>query len=273
MNIPPIKSQGIKSKLLPWIQETLTEIPRCWREPFMGTGVIALNIKADRYVLSDANPYIIQFYLELQKNTLTVEDIRIFLEQEGQKLKEIGEKQYYTIRERFNDTGQSLDFLFLNRACFNGMIRFNKNGKFNVPFCRKTDRFSKAYITKIVNQAKVFQNFLQKNEVSLKISDFRKSLAEATKEETVYCDPPYIDRTQGYYNDWNQKDEEDLFSCLKNFQGKFLLSTWHHNTYRENTFIKNLWNIFNVRTQEHFYHLGGEIKNRNSMIEALITNF
>ncbi|MBW2093233.1 MAG: DNA adenine methylase [Deltaproteobacteria bacterium] len=56
------------------------------------------------------------------------------------------------VRERFNKYQLPLDFLFLSRAGFNGMIRFNSNGEFNVPFCKKTERFSKAYITKIVNQ-------------------------------------------------------------------------------------------------------------------------
>ena len=38
------------------------------------------------------------------------------------------------MRERFNLQGSSLDFLFLNRSCFNGVMRFNRHGRFNVPF-------------------------------------------------------------------------------------------------------------------------------------------
>ena len=52
----------------------------------------------------------------------------------------------------YNTEKSPLDFLFLNRACFNGLIRFNRKGEFNVPFGHKPERFSKAYITKIVNQ-------------------------------------------------------------------------------------------------------------------------
>jgi len=59
-----------------------------------------------------------------------------------------------TVRDRFNREASPYDFLFLNRACFNGMVRFNRKGGFNVPFCRKPDRFRPAYITKICNQLK-----------------------------------------------------------------------------------------------------------------------
>ena len=36
---------------------------------------------------------------------------------------------YYEVRERFNETGSALDFLFFNRSCFNGVMRFNQPGR------------------------------------------------------------------------------------------------------------------------------------------------
>ena len=51
------------------------------------------------------------------------------------------------------------------------------------------------------------------------------------------------------------------------------MSTWHHNDYRDNEYIKTLWNQFPLLTREHFYHVGAKEKNRNPMIEAMITNF
>ena len=43
--IPPIKSQGIKTKLVPWIMELVPETNGKWIEPFLGTGVVAFNAK------------------------------------------------------------------------------------------------------------------------------------------------------------------------------------------------------------------------------------
>ena len=39
--VPPIKSQGIKTKLVPWIKQCLPLYKGKWIEPFMGTGVVA----------------------------------------------------------------------------------------------------------------------------------------------------------------------------------------------------------------------------------------
>lgn len=272
---PPIKSQGIKSKLVPWIREILSclcVLPRNWREPFLGTGVIPLNIPFHTYVLSDANPHIIRFYSALKSGEITSRRIKTFLSQEGEALKRKGEEHYYFIRDRFNKNYDPLDFLFLNRSCFNGMIRFNKKGEFNVPFCKKPARFSGQYITKIVNQSKRMEEFLQTHTVFLACMDFREALKNMGEDDIIYCDPPYIDRYSDYYNSWSSKDEEDLYHILNMTNSKFILSTWHHNKFRRNTYIDMYWKRFNIYKKEHFYHFGGEISHRNTMIESLVTN-
>ena len=37
--------------------------------------------------------------------------------------------------------------------------------------------------------------------------------------------------------------------------------------------IKRYWDIFNITTKDHFYHNGGSIENRHSVVEALVFNF
>lgn len=51
---PPIKCQGIKTKLVPFIIENVRRDENgLWIEPFVGTGAVAFNIAPKRALLSD----------------------------------------------------------------------------------------------------------------------------------------------------------------------------------------------------------------------------
>jgi len=274
VGVPPIKSQGIKTKLVPWIESIVpSSFAGVWIEPFMGTGAVAFNVAPHHAILCDTNPHLINFYSGIASGEITPEVVKEYLIREGELLLSKGEEHYYFIRERFNSTHSPLDFLFLNRAGFNGMIRFNRKGGFNIPFCRKPQRFAQAYVTKITNQVAWASKLIKTKEFVFKCQDFNKTISEASTSDLIYCDPPYIGRHVDYYNGWDDTHERELFDKLSDFDGKFILSTWHHNDYRENEYIKTLWSKHSVLTREHFYHVGGKEKNRNPVIEALVTNF
>ena len=144
--IPPIKCQGIKTKLINHINENINwNNNGYWIEPFLGSGVVLFNICPKKAIVSDKNIHIINFYKSIQTNEITPQIVREFLEEHGEKLRQIGEDYYYEKRQEFNKTNNTLLFLFLNRSCFNGMMRFNSKGEFNVPFCRKYAINSKTY--------------------------------------------------------------------------------------------------------------------------------
>ncbi|MBN1516737.1 Dam family site-specific DNA-(adenine-N6)-methyltransferase [Candidatus Sumerlaeota bacterium] len=272
--VPPIKCQGIKTKIVPLILANVS-IPQSglWIEPFMGSGVVGMNARPSEALFADLNPHIIAFYDALKTQTITAESARAFLEHEGRLLREKGEAHYYAVRDRFNHKGNPLDFLFLSRSCFNGMIRFNKKGGFNVPFCRKPNRFAGAYITKIVNQIAHFSELLQFHNWTFKNQDFEETIACASETDFIYCDPPYLGRHVDYFNSWDVVDEGRLYRCLSETKARFIMSTWHSNRYRKNEYLVSLWSQFNIVTKEHFYHVGAKEDNRNSMLEALIMNF
>jgi DNA adenine methylase len=272
--VPPIKSQGIKTKLVPWINSIVnSDFSGTWIEPFMGTGVVAFNVAPKRAILADTNPHLIQFYKSIQDDLVTPKIVKEFLQDEGARLLETGEDHYYFIRDRFNRDHNPLDFLFVNRAGFNGMIRFNKKGGFNIPFCRKPNRFAQAYITKITNQVAWVSTVIADSDYQFLCQDFKETVKLAGNDDIIYADPPYIERHVDYYNGWDASHETQLFESLSHFQGKFIMSTWHHNDYRANDFIELLWKDFHILTKDHFYHVGGSEENRNPMVEALITNF
>ena len=273
--VPPIKSQGIKTKLVPWIQALVPEVRGRWIEPFLGTGVVALNTGFQNAILSDTNPHIIQFYQYVKERKITPSSVRNYLEKEGyllSKAENNGYEHYRIVKDRFNTSHDPLDFLFLSRAGFNGMMRFNKKGDWNIPFCQKPNRFSKAYITKIVNQVRDAACLIQPGWQFINKS-FEEVIPLANEDDIIYCDPPYLGRYVDYYNGWTEKDERTLFELLSHSKAKFILSTWHHNEYRENEMINKFWGCFNIVTRDHFYHSGGKIENRRSIVEALVFNF
>jgi DNA adenine methylase len=274
VGVPPVKSQGIKTKLVPWIQSIVPgDFNGTWIEPFMGTGAVAFNIAPQRAILCDTNPHLVNFYASIASGAITPEVVKEYLTREGETLLSKGEDHYYFVRDRFNSEHSPLDFLFVNRAGFNGMIRFNRKGGFNIPFCRKPQRFAQAYVTKISNQVRWASTLIKAKEFTFKCQDFNKTIDEASSTDIIYCDPPYIGRHVDYYNGWIESHEQALFNKLSNFKGRFILSTWHHNDYRENEYIKTLWSKHRILTREHFYHVGGKEENRNPVIEALVTNF
>jgi DNA adenine methylase len=274
--VPPLKCQGIKTKLVSAIRKVAeTREYTRWIEPFCGSGVVALNVQPKKALLCDTNRHIISLYQDIQSGKITAGTVKEFLTSEGEKLKSQGEPYYYEVRTRFNETPTPLDFLFLNRSCFNGVIRFNRKGKFNVPYCHKPERFAQAYVTKITNQVRQISDVLRSVDWTFEVRDFRETLAVAGPGDFVYVDPPYAGRHVDYFNSWSDEDEAALATQLGSLPCDFLLSTWHSNEFRRNSAIDTAWSKpgFYMLKREHYYHVGSSEDLRHPMIEALIANF
>ncbi len=272
--IPPLKIQGIKTKLIPLIKENVAiNADTLWIEPFMGSGVVGFNIAPKQAIFSDINPHIINFYQYIKEGKITSHIVRSYLEQEGKKLSELDTAYYYEVRERFNKNSDPLDFLFLNRSCFNGMMRFNKTNDFNVPYGHKPQRFSKAYITKIVNQVAYIEYQIKNNDWKFICQPFEDTINMANEKAFIYCDPPYIGRHVDYYDSWDEDSELLLYKALNESNINFMLSTWDHNSYRKNEYIEKIWASCHKITQNHYYFVGAKETNRNPMVEALLTNY
>jgi len=239
----------------------------------MGSGVVGFNMRPQRAIFSDSNPHLINFYAAIKAGHITPKNARNFLEQEGQKLSQIGADYYYEVRERFNRQQDPFDFLFLNRSCFNGLIRFNKKGEFNVPFGHKPQRFAPAYVTKIINQMAYVSDCVKAYDWQFICQDFEASLASCSPMDHIYCDPPYIGRHADYFNGWDEGHEIRLCENLDASPAKFIVSTWHSNQHRSNVYIQSLWSKFHILTRAHFYHVGASETNRKPMLEALILNY
>lgn len=268
--VPPIKCQGIKTKLVPFIKEHVKRNPNgLWIEPFVGTGVVAFNMRPKHALLIDKNQYIIALYKAIQNQKITATIVREFLEYHGPKLLEKGKDYYLEIREQFNNNGEPLFFLFLNRSDFNGMIRFNRKGKFNVPFCQKPNRFAKAYITKICNQVERVAEVIADNDWRFENGSWKEAFRAAGEDDYIYLDPPYIGRDTSYVGEWPDEEAVALAEYSHQTAANVCLSMWKENEFRRNEHLFQYWSDFTWHEYNHFYHIGAKERNRHPMVELL----
>lgn len=272
--VPPLKIQGIKTKIVPTIRQyAALDKDAVWVEPFMGSGVVGFNMAPEKAVFADINPHIIAFYQQIQDGSITPHRVRGFLEQEGAKLEQGDADYYMEVRARFNRDHEPLDFLFLNRSCFNGMMRFNRKNEFNVPYGHKPERFAKAYVTKIVNQVANVERLIREHDWTFVCQSFEQTIANADSSSFIYCDPPYIGRHVDYFDNWDAEREQKLHDVLTRSGARFMVSTWESTAYRRNTYIDDVWAGCEKITRAHFYHVGAREENRSAVIEALLLNY
>lgn len=279
MLVSPIKIQGKKTKIVPDILKCIpAQNDFLWIEPFLGSGEVLFNVEPKYALVCDNNKHIINFFNALQSKEINPEDIQVFLESHGKLLEEQGKEYYYKIRNDFNKTNNTLEFIFLNRSCFNGIMRFNNKGEFNVPFCNKNNRFSKSLITKIVNQVTKIQQIILKHGNDWKFiccnwEDIEKYNNFDCDDIIYYYDPPYIERHSTYFDAWTNEKNDILFRKISKLNYNFILSNWLSNKFRTNEYIVKYFNNENfiIKKIEHFYHVGGKESNRHSIIECIIT--
>ncbi|MBI1918306.1 MAG: Dam family site-specific DNA-(adenine-N6)-methyltransferase [Planctomycetes bacterium] len=270
IHVPAVKCQGIKTKLVPFIAGNIQWVGQGrWIEPFLGSGVVGFNLAPKLAKCSDTNKHIINLYRAVQDGQITEGIVRERLAEMGDLLRKQGDNYFYEVRDRFNASADPLDLLFLNRSCFNGVMRFNSKGRYNVPFGKKTDRFRKAYITKIVNQIHWLRHVLRENQWQIECLDWKECLADAQASDFVYLDPPYIGRHTDYFNQWDMQDAVEMAHVCHALPCGYALSMWKGNKYRENEYLAEWWKDDEMRTFTHFYHVGSKESLRNEMTEAL----
>lgn len=220
---PAIKWSGSKRSQA---QNIVSFFPReidTYYEPFCGgcsvlRAMFETDIKVKKYVCSDINITLISLWLLIKSNPKMVVSEYKKLWEKLNSLESIEQQKefYEEIRERYNKTKHPLDFIFLNRTCFNGLIRYNKNGEFNSPFHINRGGIKPNTFEKIIME---WSKLLNQHNVEFKISTYRWIKPE--ENDFLYLDPPYA-KTKGIYGD--EFDNVRFFKWLKNLPCKWALS-------------------------------------------------
>ncbi|MGA8569207.1 MAG: Dam family site-specific DNA-(adenine-N6)-methyltransferase, partial [Candidatus Binataceae bacterium] len=209
---PPLKWAGGKRWLVPHVAPLWQRFRgRRLVEPFCGGMAVALGLMPARAALSDINPHVVNFYRWLKRGLRAEIAMRN------------DEALFYCHRERFNrlvaagdsDSAEAAAlFYYLNRTGYNGLCRFNRKGKFNVPFGRYRQ----------INYAIDFSAY----RAAFKGWDFSAGDFEALELEPrdfIYADPPYdVEFTQYSKEKFGWDEQVRLAEFLARHRGPVVLS-------------------------------------------------
>ena len=184
----------------------------CYHEPFLGAGSLFFRLGPVRASLSDANGHLIQTYKAVRDEW---EQVSRHLRKHS---KLTSEKHYYRVRAEYNSSkfsaAQAARFIYLNKACFNGIFRVNRQGDFNVPYGWKEPPALPSR-----EQLRAASDRLR--HASLAATTFEQAFSEISKGDFVYLDPPYppLNGT-AYFTHYTKDrftgtDQENLASAVR----------------------------------------------------------
>ena len=193
MTTPFLKCAGGKRKLLPKLIEGLPPSYKSYYEPFVGGGALFFYLEPDDAYLSDLNPYFIAAYGAVRQ------DVSKVLEELWLLNAHHSAAQYDSIRRSLKPIPeQAARIIYINRTCFNGLFRVNKQGMFNVPMGKD--------MGEIVQEDILYDAWTVLQKASIRHEDFETALRQVppTEGDLVYFDPPYLPVRQGSFTNYHQ---------------------------------------------------------------------
>lgn len=206
----PFKWAGSKAKVLHHLLPVLHEHRQDgFCEPFVGACNVSLNFDAGYYIWNDLNKDLIRTYELLVRSPKLYKEVCEYFFQKGFD-------EYYELRDLFNELsleGNTSDmtrvalFQYLNKHGFNGLCRYNKSGKFNVPVGTSTKPKQVP-----IEQIDLFFNRFANAIISTSSFGFEEVFERTSKCDSllIYSDPPYVPLTSDFnYTgdgfDWEQQ--------------------------------------------------------------------
>jgi DNA adenine methylase len=253
---PIVKWSGGKKDELNHI---LPHIPSydTYLEPFIGGGALFFHLKPNKAVINDVHKELTDFYLSIKNGHSN--DIYNFMKEHPNE-----EETYYKVRNYDNTEclNNAKRFYYLRKTCFRGMLRYNKSGKFNIPFGRyKTCNFEDLKNIEYENLLKNTDVFNQSFEYIFDNYD--------NPNHFMFLDPPYDSEFTDYgYCSFGKKEQKILANKFKNTSIKCLMIIG------KTAFIEELYKDYIVgeydkkyRFKLHSGRVGDEINTKHLIIK------
>lgn len=220
---PVIKWTGSKRHLT---QEILKYFPKeinNYYEPCVGGGSVLLallrsQVPVHRFIASDTNADLINLWSNIQFDPNHL--ITAYRKHWNNLQNHPAPQNYYNeVRKKFNNSRLSEDFVFLNRTCMNGLVRYNNQGNFNSAFHYNRPGIHPDKLSKIFLET---SKLLQSRNVSFHVGDFKD--CTPMMNDCVYLDPPYNDTDGMYHGKVKTEDVVNYLRKLKSIGCTYLLT-------------------------------------------------
>ncbi len=213
---PVIKWSGSKRLVAPILQFLIPPSQKYF-EPFVGSGAMLPFKKTNHALAGDIIEELIVLWKKIKSEP---EETAQEYESRWKLLQENGQEVYYKIRDNFNQTRNSYDFLFLTRTCVNGLTRFNKNNEFNNSFHLTRPGIEPKRLKKII-----YQWSLYIKNIDFINTDYKDILLKTRKGDFVFLDPPYAGNKDRYLqNNFNFDEFYDQLEKLNKKRVKWMLT-------------------------------------------------
>ncbi|EEC5568584.1 Dam family site-specific DNA-(adenine-N6)-methyltransferase [Salmonella enterica subsp. enterica] len=167
------------------IDDLLAHMPHGHRliEPFAGGGSIFLNAGFDEAIVSDACQDLILTYQVMQREPLALIDKANVMFREGNNPEYFDDIKVRFNRRDMTQMERAAAFIYLNRHCYNGLMRYNRQGEFNVGF----GKYRQPYFP--LAELEAFSAVASR--CTFAVADCNDTVALAGEGDVVFCDPPY----------------------------------------------------------------------------------
>lgn len=253
-----------------WLVADYPKLFRFWDEryiePFLGSGAAYFHVRPARALLSDMNKSLVRTYCALRDDwSAVLASLQSHAERHSRQY-------YYEIRDddrELGDAEEAAKFIYLNRTCWNGLYRVNKQGRFNVPIGTKesvilgSDNFSAT--ADLLRNAEII------------CCDFEETIDRALEEDFLFVDPPYTvqHNLNGFikYNQhlfsWNDQIRlRDALIRADRRGARILMTNADHES------IRDLYGgVFHLESVSRSSVLAGRGGIRGGVTELLIRNW
>ena len=271
---PFLKWAGGKGQLLEHLRTLIPTKFNDYFEPFLGGGamfffLINQNRIQNRAYLSDTNADLINVYKCLQTNPKVL--VSKLVNQKKNYLKNPTTYYYALRRMKYDDKfNRASQFVTLNKTCYNGLYRVNKDGMFNVP----KGKYKKPLIFDPIN-LKCVSEALNLFDVKIECTSYTNILQKTSEKDFVYLDPPFspLSRTSNFttytaggFNTNDQRNLARTFKLLNDRKCKVVLSN------SDTEFIRELYDGFEITTLPTRRSINCNSGRRSGGTELIITN-